>query len=69
VGVKPTTFEERWTRVVAGFAERCRKDESIATLRKRHRKLVKKLQELEVLIDDRRVRILGEMVEKEFASK
>jgi hypothetical protein len=61
------SFEERWNAVLKRYLERLRNDESLKALTKRHGDYVKRIRKVESEIDDRRVRILGEEVQKEFA--
>ena len=68
MAVKPG-FKERWDAMVKRYLSLVRKDDSMKTLLKRHRKLVKKLRQMDGMIDERRTQLLSEEVEKEFASK
>lgn len=62
-----SNFEERWKRAIEKASARFKNDKSLKELIKRHDKMIKRLEQIEVGVTKRRNKIFMEELKKEFA--
>lgn len=58
------SFREKWDKAIKSTSQKFKNDESLKTLMKRHEKILKRLQKLDLEITKRRNEIFYQEVEK-----